>query len=220
MQYFVSFLEGMITFISPCLLPMLPIYISYFAGGGERSVKKSLIGAAGFVTGFTLVFVAMGALAGTVGSLLRAHQSAVNLISGMIVILFGLNFLGVLKWNFFKGSKRAFHTEDMGFFSAVLFGLVFSVGWTPCVGAFLGSALMLASQQGHVLEGMLMLLSYSLGLGIPFLLSAVLIDYLKSTFDFIKRNYKVINMISGLMLIIIGILMMTGMMGQFLNLLS
>ena len=192
MQYFVSFLEGMITFISPCLLPMLPIYISYFAGGGERSVKKSLIGAAGFVTGFTLVFVAMGALAGTVGSLLRAHQSAVNFISGMIVILFGLNFLG----------------------------LVFSVGWTPCVGAFLGSALMLASQQGHVLEGMLMLLSYSLGLGIPFLLSAVLIDYLKSTFDFIKRNYKVINMISGLMLIIIGILMMTGMMGQFLNLLS
>ena len=97
MQYFVSFLEGMITFISPCLLPMLPIYISYFAGGGERSVKKSLIGAAGFVTGFTLVFVAMGALAGTVGSLLRAHQSAVNFISGMIVILFGLNFLGVFR---------------------------------------------------------------------------------------------------------------------------
>lgn len=220
MQYFISFLEGMITFISPCLLPMLPIYISYFAGGGSRSTKNSLIGALGFVTGFTLVFVTMGALAGTIGSLLKEHQTAVNMISGFIVILFGLNFLGVLKWNLFKGSKKAIDTEKMGFFSSVLFGLVFSVGWTPCVGAFLGSALMLASQQGHVVEGMLMLLAYSLGLGIPFLLSAVLIDYLKSTFDFIKRNYRVINLISGILLIIIGILMMTGMMGQFLNLLS
>lgn len=220
MQYFISFLEGMITFISPCLLPMLPVYISYFAGGGSRSTKKSLIGAIGFVTGFTIVFVVMGALAGTLGGWLREYQGLVNVVSGLIVILFGLHFLGVVKWNLFKGSKRGIHTEKNGFFSSVLFGLVFSVGWTPCVGVFLGSALMLASQQGHVMEGMLMLLCYSLGLGIPFLLSAVLIDYLKSTFDFIKRNYKVINLMSGSLLVIIGILMMTGLMGQFLNLLS
>ncbi len=220
MQYFISFLEGMITFISPCLLPMLPVYISYFAGGGSRSTKKSLIGAMGFVTGFTIVFVAMGALAGTLGGWLREYQGLVNVVSGLIVILFGLHFLGVVKWNLFKGSKRGIHTEKNGFFSSLLFGLVFSVGWTPCVGVFLGSALMLASQQGHVMEGMLMLLCYSLGLGIPFLLSAVLIDYLKSTFDFIKRNYKVINLLSGSLLVIIGVLMMTGLMGQFLNLLS
>ena len=220
MQYFISFLEGMITFISPCLLPMLPVYISYFAGGGSRSTKKSLIGAMGFVTGFTIVFVAMGALAGTLGGWLREYQGLVNVVSGLIVILFGLHFLGVVKWNMFKGSKRGIHTEKNGFFSSLLFGLVFSVGWTPCVGVFLGSALMLASQQGHVMEGMIMLLCYSLGLGIPFLLSAVLIDYLKSTFDFIKRNYKVINLLSGSLLVIIGVLMMTGLMGQFLNLLS
>ena len=220
MQYLISFLEGIITFISPCLLPMLPIYISYFAGGGERTTAKTLKGAVGFVTGFTIVFVMLGALAGTVGSLLREYQTTVNIISGLIVIVFGLNFLGVFKLNIFKGNQRSVKTDNMGFFSAMLFGIIFSVGWTPCVGAFLGSALMLASQQGHIAEGMLMLLSYSLGLGIPFILSAVLIDYLKSAFNWIKRNYKIINLISGSLLVIIGIMMATGTLGQLLNLLS
>ena len=108
----------------------------------------------------------------------------------------------------------------MGFFSALVFGLVFSLGWTPCVGAFLGSALMLASQQGHVLQGMGMLLAYSVGLGIPFLLSAVLIDYLKGAFNWIKGNYKIINTVSGLFLILVGILMATGTLGKLLALLS
>ena len=220
MQYLISFLEGIITFISPCLLPMLPIYISYFAGGGERTTAKTLKGAVGFVTGFTIVFVMLGALAGTVGSFLREYQTTVNIISGLIVIIFGLNFLGVFKLNIFKGNQRSVKTDNMGFFSAMLFGIIFSVGWTPCVGAFLGAALMLASQQGHIAEGMLMLLSYSLGLGIPFILSAVLIDYLKSAFNWIKRNYKIINLISGSLLVIIGIMMATGTLGQLLNLLS
>ena len=176
MQYLIVFLEGVITFISPCLLPMLPIYVSYFAGGGERSTGKTLKTALGFVLGFTLVFVAMGALAGTVGHFFKAHQTAVNLISGRVVIFFGLNFLGVIKLSLFRGSGRAMNTRSLGFFSALAFGVIFSLGWTPCVGAFLGSALALASQQGHVLSGVLMLLCYSLGLGLPFLLSAVLID--------------------------------------------
>ncbi len=220
MQYAVAFLEGIITFISPCLLPMLPIYLSYFAGGGERNTKKTLRGALGFVAGFTIVFVLLGALAGTVGSFLKEHQTIVNIISGLIVVFFGLNFLGVFKLNLFKGSQRQVNTNNMGFFSAMVFGMVFSIGWTPCVGAFLGSALMLASQQGHVLEGMGMLLVYSLGLGIPFILSAVLIDYLKSAFDWIKRHYDVINKISGVFLILVGILMATGTMGWLLGLLG
>ena len=220
MQYVISFLEGIITFISPCLLPMLPIYISYFAGGGERSTKKTLTGAIGFVVGFTVVFTLMGALAGTVGSFLKEHQTAVNIISGIVVIFFGLNFLGVFKLNLFRGSDRSVDTSNMGFFSAMLFGMIFSLGWTPCVGAFLGSALMLASQQGSVLVGTLMLLAYSLGLGVPFILSAVLIDKLKSAFDWIKRNYKVINIVSGSLLVLIGILMATGMLGRFLSLLG
>jgi len=220
MQYVIAFLEGVITFISPCLLPMLPIYISYFAGGGERTAGKTLKGALGFVAGFTVVFVMLGALAGTVGSFLREYQTAVNIVSGAIVIVFGLNFLGIFKLNLFRAGHRSVNTDNMGFFSALLFGMVFSVGWTPCVGAFLGSALMLASQQAHIAEGMLMLLAYSLGLGIPFILSAVLIDYLKSAFNWIKKNYKVINTVSGSLLVVIGILMATGMLGRFLGLLG
>ncbi len=217
MQYFIAFLEGIITFISPCLLPMLPIYISYFAGGGQRSTKKTLINAAGFILGFTVLFVAMGALAGTVGSFLKNHQTAVNIVTGLIVIFFGLNFLGVFKLNLFKGSSRNVDTGNLGFFSSMLFGIIFSMGWTPCVGAFLGSALVMASQQGHVLEGMGMLFVYSIGLGIPFLLSAVLIDKLKGTFDFIKRHYTIINRISGILLIVVGILMATGTLNMLLK---
>ena len=220
MQYIIAFLEGIITFVSPCLLPMLPIYISYFAGGGERTAGKTLKGALGFVAGFTIVFVALGALAGTVGSFLREYQTAVNIITGLIVIFFGLNFLGVFKLELFRGGSRNVNTQNMNFFSALLFGMIFSVGWTPCVGAFLGSALMLASQQAHALEGMLMLLAYSLGLGIPFVLSAVLIDYLKTAFNWIKRHYKTINAVSGVLLVLIGILMATGTLGRLLSLLG
>lgn len=220
MQYLVSFLEGIITFISPCLLPMLPVYLSYFAGGGQRSTRKTMRGALGFVLGFTVVFVALGALAGTLGSFLKTHQTAVNIVSGLIVIFFGLNFLGIFRLNLFKGSRVGMQSREMGFFSAVLFGVVFSIGWTPCVGAFLGSALMLASQQGSLLIGMGMLLCYSLGLGIPFLMSAVLIDRLKAAFDFIKRHYQVINAVCGCLLIAIGILMATGLLGRVLTVLS
>lgn len=220
MQYLIAFLEGVITFLSPCLLPMLPVYVSYFAGGGERSGGKTLKAALGFVAGFSLTFIALGTLAGTVGGFLRSHQTAVNLVSGLIVISFGLNFLEVLRLNLFRGSRCQVDTGNMGFFSALVFGLVFSLGWTPCVGAFLGSALMLASQQGKALEGMLMLLAYSLGLGIPFIISALLIDYLKSAFDWIKAHYGVINAVCGWLLVLMGVLMATGLMGRFLALLS
>ena len=220
MQYIISFLEGIITFISPCLLPMLPIYISYFAGGGARSTKKTLTGALGFVLGFTIVFIAMGALAGTIGSFLMNYQRIVNLIMGLIIVLFGLNYLGIFKWNLFNGINKSVSTDNMSFGSAMLLGIVFSVGWTPCVGAFLGSALMLATQQGKVLIGMGMLLCYSLGLGVPFLISAILIDRLKFAFDFIKRNYKVVNLISGSILVLIGVLMASGMLGTWMALLS
>ncbi len=220
MQYFISFLEGIITFISPCLLPMLPIYVSYFAGGGERSTAKTLKGALGFVLGFTVIFVSMGALAGTIGSFLKTYQTAVNIISGIIVIFFGLNFIGIFRFNIFKGINGGIKNDSLGFFSAFVFGLIFSIGWTPCVGAFLGSALMLASQQGHVTVGTLMLLCYSIGLGVPFIISALLIDKLKSAFAIIKRNYRIINLVSGCLLVIIGILMASGLLGRFLTFLS
>ena len=220
MQYFIAFLEGIITFISPCLLPMLPVYVSYFAGSKDTSTAKTLKNALAFVLGFTTVFVAMGALAGTVGHFLSQYQIIVNIITGLVVVFFGLNFLGVFKLNIFKGINNNIDKDNLGFFSSLLFGIVFSIGWTPCVGAFLGSALMLASQQGQVLTGVIMLMLYSLGLGIPFVLSAVLIDKLKSTFNFIKKNYKAINIASGAILILVGVLMMSGLMTKFVAILA
>lgn len=219
MQYVISFLEGIVTFISPCLLPMLPIYLSYFAAGEKRSTGKTLRCALGFVLGFTVVFIAMGALAGTVGSFLQKYKTVINVIFGLIMVLFGLNFMGVLKINLFRGMGFQARTDDMDFFRAMLFGIIFSVGWTPCVGAFLGSALMLASQQGSALIGIGMLLCYSLGLGVPFLISAVLMDQLKNAFDFIKRNYRIINLICGGLLVAVGVAMATGMLDKLLNLL-
>lgn len=222
MQFFISFLEGIITFVSPCLLPMLPVYVSYFAGGedDETSARRTFVNALGFVAGFTVVFVLLGALAGTVGSFLREYQTAVNIVTGLVVVFFGLNFLGVFKLNLFRGVRAKPDRKKLGFFSSALLGIVFSLGWTPCVGAFLGSALMLASQQGHVLTGIIMLLFYSAGLGIPFVLSALLIDRLKSTFNFIKRNYRIINIVCGGLLIVIGVLMMTGLLNRLLAVLS
>lgn len=223
MTYILSFLEGIITFISPCLLPMLPVYILYFTGGSaeEGKSRKTLINALGFVLGFTLVFVSLGAFMAGLGSLLQRYHIVVNLITGAVVVVFGLNFMGVLNIRFLNGThKIQREVKDLGFFSAVLFGIIFSIGWTPCVGTFLGSALLMVSQQGSVLQGILMLLLYSLGLGIPFLVSALLIDKLKGTFQFIKMHYQTINRICGGLLVFVGIFMMTGLMSRLLGMLA
>ena len=220
MQYVILFLEGIITFISPCLLPMLPVYISFFAGGEQSSACKTVKNALGFVLGFTTVFVLMGAFAGTVGMLLQRYKTVLNIVTGAVVVFFGLNYLGLFKLNLFRGIGASMTDKPLGFFSAFAFGLVFSIGWTPCVGAFLGSALMMASQQGTALKGVALLLMYSMGLGIPFVLSALLIDKLKGAFGFIRRHYKLINLISGSLLVIVGVLMMTGLLGKFIALLN
>ena len=220
MQYLLLFLEGVITFISPCLLPMLPIYLSFFAAG-DTDRRRTLRNALGFVLGFTIVFVIMGAFMGIMGKLVREYQTVLNIVTGAVVMLFGLNFMGVLKIGFLnRASQQDANVKDLNFFSSMLFGIVFSIGWTPCVGAFLGSALLLASQGGSLLQGIVMLLAFSLGLGIPFVVSALLVDRLKGAFDFIKRHYRVINLVSGLVLVIVGILMATGYMGYWLSLLS
>jgi len=217
MQYAITFLEGIITFISPCLLPMLPVYVSYFAAGEtDGKSRRTVVNACGFVLGFTLVFVALGLFFGTLGSFLRRYTTAVNLVLGAVVVLFGLSFLGVLR-PLRLGGGRGVGTANMGFAKAVLFGAIFSVSWTPCVGAFLGSALALASQSASALRGTLLLLCFSAGLGVPFVLSALLIDKLKAAFDFIKRNYKTINLICGLFLVLVGVLMMTGLLSGLMD---
>ena len=217
MQYFISFLEGIITFISPCLLPMLPIYISYFANGQENK-KRTIQNASAFVLGFTVVFVSMGAFAGGIGNLLTQYSKILNIVTGCIVVLLGLNFTGLIQIGFINQTKKLNQSVKQGsIFTTFLFGIIFAIGWTPCVGAFLGSALMMASQRGSMLQGVLMLIVYSMGLGIPFILSAVLIDKLKGTFEMIKKHYRIVNIVSGGFLIIVGIMMMTGTFGLLLN---
>ena len=217
MQFLITFLEGIISFISPCMLPMLPIYVSYFAGGSDKKeniFKRALC----FVLGFTVVFGALGLFAGTLGSFLAKYQTAVNVVTGAIVILFGLGYLEVFNLPFFKGMGSMKKAEST--FSAFLFGIIYSVSLTPCVGAFLGSALMLASNSETALEGLILLLTYSLGLGIPFVFSAVLLDKLGGTFDFIKKHYGIINKVCGIFLIIVGVFMMFGILNALLALFS
>lgn len=217
MDYIITFMEGIISFISPCMLPMLPVYISYFAGQSKEENGKSLkmiFKVAAFVAGFTIVFTVLGLFSGTLGKLLSEYQTIVNIVSGGIVILFGLSYLEVFRIPFFKGMKKGY--EITGIISAFLFGAIYSISLTPCVGAFLGSALMLASSAGGALKGAALLLTYSLGLGIPFIFSAVLLDKLSGAFTFIKKHYRIINRISGIALIVVGILMVCGWLNLLL----
>lgn len=217
MQYLLTFLEGVISFLSPCMLPLLPVYVSYFAGSaGVRS--KVLPRAGGFVLGFTVVFTALGLFAGTLGGFLARYQTVVNVVCGLLVILLGLSYLELIRIPFFKGMQAG--REIGSVFSAVVFGMIYSVSLTPCVGAFLGSALMQAASSGGAGTGALLLLTYSLGLGVPFVISAVLLDRLQSAFLWIKRHYKTVNLICGLFLILIGVLMALGLMNAVMAVFS
>lgn len=249
MNYLVSFLEGIVTFVSPCLLPLLPIYLAYFAGNSIQqtstaddvaasapasqaaepqiamaapsSTRRTFVNALGFMLGFSILFVSLGALSGTFGSFIAQNRTAVNIVTGLIVIVFGLDFMGVLHIGILDHAlKPKAQVHVLGFPSAVLFGVVFAIGWTPCVGVVLGSALLLAAQQGSAVQGTLMLLCYSLGLGLPFLLSALIIDRLESAFDAIKRHYRTVNIVCGGLLVLVGILMACGLMGTWISALS
>ena len=209
MEYVLLFLEGIATFISPCILPMLPIYILYLTGQEDKDNKKILLNSIGFFIGFAILFSILGAVFAGIGKYLSDYSNIINIVFGIIIILFGLNFIDVIKIPFINKTKKVeVKTNKKGFFQSILFGMVFGLGWTPCLGAFLGSALMMVANTGNILQGITMLLVFSLGLGVPFILSAILIEQLKNTFNFIKRNYKIINIISAALLIIIGLYML------------
>lgn len=220
MQFLITFFEGIISFISPCMLPLLPLYISYFAADSSEKDKKSkvFLRALSFVLGFTIIFCILGLFAGTVGAVLNKHKVILNIVCGIIVIIFGLSYLEIIPLNFLKGINKSHKANSI--ISAFVFGVIYSVSLTPCIGAFLGSALMLASSTGSSAKGIALLLSYSLGMGIPFLISSVLIDKLKNTFDFIKKHYKAINTVCGIFLILVGIIMATGLMNKILGIIS
>lgn len=212
-----TFVEGLITFISPCVLPMIPVYVLYFAGASEgRQARKTLMRALSFVLGFTALFVLLGVFAGSLGGLLVRYQSEVNLICGMIMILFGLHYAGILHITLLeKTVKPDVQVQPKGYLSCMLLGAVFAVGWTPCTGPLLGSAMMMAASKGSVLSGAVLLAFYSLGMGVPFVLCALLIDRVKGAFAAIKRHYKTINRVCGVFLLLVGLAMMTGLYSRF-----
>ncbi|MBQ9358046.1 MAG: sulfite exporter TauE/SafE family protein [Abditibacteriota bacterium] len=214
MVWLITFLEGVVSFISPCMLPLLPAYISFFAGGGRQ---KTALCAAAFVCGFTLAFCLMGVFAGFLGHLLSGHSRLVNAVCGVIIIIFGLSYLEVIPLPFFKGVQG--ERSAGGIAAAFVFGVIYSVSLTPCVGAFLGSALMLASASASALKGLVLLLLYSLGLGIPFVLTALFIDRMKGLTDAVKRHYKTINILSGVFLILVGAAIALGQLNRLMSLL-
>ena len=208
MDYILTFLEGIASFISPCLLPMVPIYISYFIGEDDNNNKKAILNSVGFVLGFTTIFLILSIFASQLGAVLSGNIRYIKIFFGIIIILFGLNYMGLLKIGFLNKSKsKNMDMKNFNFFKAMLFGMLFSISWTPCIGTFLSSALLLIAKEQDMLKGIIMMLLYSIGLGIPFIISAILIEKLKNVFDFIKKHYDVIKRISGVILIGAGIYM-------------
>lgn len=208
MDYILTFLEGIVSFISPCLLPMVPIYISYFIGEDDNNTKKAIVNSVGFVLGFTTIFLILSIFASQLGAVLSNSIKYIKIFFGIVIILLGLNYMGFLKIGFLnKSNMKKIDTKNFNFFKAMLFGILFSISWTPCIGTFLSSALLMIAKEQDILKGIIMMLLYSIGLGIPFIISAILIEKLKNVFDFIKKHYDVIKRISGVILIIAGIYM-------------
>ena len=234
MDFVLTFLEGIITFVSPCLLPLLPLYVAYFAGGSVAAagrgseadasrprVPQTLASAIGFVLGFGAVFTLMGAFAATIGSMLIAHRRVIDVCCGLLISLMGANYLGVLHIGLLNRSVRvSTSVRPRGFVTSLVFGVVFALGWTPCVGAFLSSALSLAVTSGSTVRGVALLACYSLGLGLPFVVSAILLDQLEGAFTWIKRHYDIVNRVCGMLLVAMGVLLATGHLGMLLGMLS
>ena len=206
MEYLFTFLEGIASFISPCLLPMLPIYISYFIGEEEKNSSKKIINALGFVLGFTLVFLILSIFASSLGMIISENIRYIKIIFGIIIIFLGLNYMEAINIKFLNKTKVIdADKKNLNFLKAILFGAIFSISWTPCIGTFLSSALLLVAKHQDMLKGILLMLVYSIGLGIPFVVSVALIEKLKQVFNVIKKNYNIIKKVSGVILIVIGI---------------
>jgi cytochrome c-type biogenesis protein len=216
-SYVLTFVEGILTFVSPCILPMLPVYFIYLAGTANEEAfsddekrNKLIVNSIGFVIGFTIVFVLLGAAVTTLGHFLTGHRDVLRQISGILMILFGLNFMGILKLSFLNTERIIdFKFKKLRFLSSIVFGAVFGLGWTPCLGTFLGSAMALASNSKTVFQGITLLFVYSIGLGIPFVVSSIIFDRIKDIFKKIQNYNRIINIVSGSLLVVAGILVFT-----------
>lgn len=216
MEYLITFIEGIASFISPCILPIIPVYISYFSTENKSS-KTAIINSIGFSFGFSLIFILLGIFASTLGKIVYAYSNYINIILGLFLIIIGLNYMGIIFVKYLNKTKGINKVKkDLNLISSITFGIIFSLSWTPCVGAFLSSALILASTTGSVLKGAILLLLYSLGLAIPFIITVIFIEKIKKTFDFIKQHYNIINKLAGSILLLSGLWnIVKGILGIF-----
>ena len=217
--YVGAFLGGVLSFLSPCVLPLIPSYVSFITGmsfddfkhGDKARVRKlTIINSSAFVVGFSTVFILLGVSSSFIGKLFAYYYDEIRIVGGIIIILFGLYVMGVLKVGFLASEHRVhLQSKPRGYMGSFLVGLTFGAGWTPCIGPILGTILLVASTTGSAMQGFKLLVVYSAGLAIPFITTALLINWFLSHFSQIQRYMKLIMIISGLLLIAFGVILLT-----------
>jgi cytochrome c-type biogenesis protein len=219
---FAAFAAGVLSFLSPCVLPLIPGYLSFITGYTTTELSEDkpgtravLIPSVLFVLGFSLIFIAFGASASVLGAYLFDYRDILTKIAGVVVVVFGFFMLGIIKVPWLYGEKRVEMSKARAFGrgAAFVMGMAFAFGWTPCVGPILGSILAVAGSTGSVGQGVLLLLAYSLGLGVPFILTALLFSRLTTTLKWLNKNSLTINRVAGILLMIVGVLIFTGQLG-------
>jgi cytochrome c-type biogenesis protein len=220
-----AFIAGLLSFLSPCVLPLIPSYITYITGLSFNDLQaehpthivrqKTFFHSLCFILGFTAVFVLLGASATLVGAFLQEHTSAIRKIGGVLIFLFGIHVTGLLPLEILLGEKRVtVHHKPTGYVGSFLVGLVFAAGWTPCIGPILASILMVAATEEKVIHGIILLLLYSLGLGIPFLFSSLALHQFLTLFNRFKRFIRIFEIITGIFLMLVGILIFSNWLSR------
>jgi cytochrome c-type biogenesis protein len=216
-SYWTAFGAGLLSFFSPCVLPLVPAYLANLAGtsaieADNRRVWPTLLHSIAFVLGFSIIFILMGASAGLIGSVITSYAEPLRIISGVVVMLFGIFLIAAYKIPWLNYEKRM-HVQgarNPGYLRSLLIGAAFSIGWTPCIGPILGSILFVAAYTQETAKGALLLATYSLGMGIPFLAIGLAWSYIVPFWKGLNRHLSLISIISGALLIIVGVLMLTG----------
>jgi cytochrome c-type biogenesis protein len=225
-----AFVAGLLSFLSPCVLPLIPSYITYITGlsfadlqaehPSHKVRRQTIIHSLIFIAGFTSVFVLLGASATFIGGYLQEHMKIIRRVGGVLIILFGVHLTGLVPIQFLLGEKRVtIHSKPAGYLGSFLIGVAFSAGWTPCIGPILASILMVAATEATVYHGIILLLAYSMGLAIPFFIAALAMHQFLIVFNRFKKHIRIFEIVTGVFLVIVGIMVygnyMTRLSGFF-----